>query len=566
MADRLASLRQQLHTVERALQKIPAEVFQLLLWVLVSLAAIALLRDPPFLALAAAIGGGIFLGIDVHQAYEARLTRDRPAETDPADADLDVARLAPSPERGTTETQRRTLRAVRARTSVSDAVRAFVGDGARFLHWPIVAVLGLNYAWFFLKDQPPLAGVALLLVLLALRVAREGALWSFTPHDLPMAILLALGLVSGLVLTVDPGRSHPKVYGLTLSLVAYYEVAHGTRELRIRRWWLMALSLLGLTMAAVGILGTDWFASKLLNLSQVYQAIPDPITAVPRSIRGGFHPNGVAGALILVIPLYLMQGINLLFPTQRSVPPRETEVHPTGDGGTKRVVGRRAAAALPLLALVITGVTLLLTQSRGAILGLGITGVGLLLAWQRRWILSLLGMVVLLALAVVLLVQFPQLLGSVGTGQRSVSSSFAFRLAVWDTALTMIQDFPFFSAGLGTFEPISTILYPTEFHGSLSGTLAHAHNQLLQVTVDLGFPGLVAYTALLAAFARTAWRAYVRALSRQTKNVVLGLAAGILAHHLFGLTDAFMLGTKPGILMWIIMGIMTGIYHREPGE
>lgn len=48
--------------------------------------------------------------------------------------------------------------------------------------------------------------------------------------------------------------------------------------------------------------------------------------------------------------------------------------------------------------------------------------------------------------------------------------------------------------------------------------------------------------------------------------------AGLLAHQVFGLTDAFMLGAKPGIVMWILMGLITGMYlnlapeHLRPGH
>jgi len=34
----------------------------------------------------------------------------------------------------------------------------------------------------------------------------------------------------------------------------------------------------------------------------------------------------------------------------------------------------------------------------------------------------------------------------------------------------------------------------------------------------------------------------------------------MLAHQIFGLTDAFLLGTKPGVVMWMIMGLVTGLY------
>jgi putative inorganic carbon (HCO3(-)) transporter len=95
---------------------------------------------------------------------------------------------------------------------------------------------------------------------------------------------------------------------------------------------------------------------------------------------------------------------------------------------------------------------------------------------------------------------------------------------------------------------------------SASQTITHAHNELIEVAIDLGIPGLAAYVALLAALARTAWRVYTWAPTERVKRLLLGLGAGMLAHQLFGLTDAFLLGTKPGIVMWILMGMITGLY------
>jgi len=102
-------------------------------------------------------------------------------------------------------------------------------------------------------------------------------------------------------------------------------------------------------------------------------------------------------------------------------------------------------------------------------------------------------------------------------------------------------------------------VYDLNVAGRIS-TITHAHNELLQVAIDLGIPGLVAYIALWAGFIRTTWRVYTWSPDEQTRRLVLGIAAGLLAHQIFGLTDAFMLGTKPGIVMWILMGIITGIY------
>lgn len=475
----------------------------LLYWVVISLLAVAFLNNPPFLTLGLAVLGGLFIGIEVHRAYERHAVIRRP-----------------------------------------------VNDSS-FLHWPIIGLVGLNYGWFVFIDRPPIAGLALLGVLFVLRIVRTRALFTWTPHDLPIILLVLLTLFSGFVLTVDPSLSLPKVYGVVLSALVYYEIAYGVRLKENLKHWLMALSVLGIGMAVLGLLGSDWFSAKLLNLSKVYAFIPRKIADVPRSIRGGFHPNGVAGTLIFVIPVYAMQLITALQVSSR-----------------RRSRHAALITGLTSLALVSTGITLLLTQSRGALLGLAIASVALFFAWKRRWVLSLASLVGLLLLVGVLLVRFPTLLGTFNiaqnAGAQKALSSYEFRLTVWRLALQVLQAFPLSGVGIGTFDTVARTLfpylYPASFLYNPSATITHAHNELLQVAIDLGIPGFVAYVALLAAFVRTSWRAYTWAPDERIKRLILGLGAGMLAHQIFGLTDAFLLGTKPGVVMWIIMGLVTGLY------
>jgi putative inorganic carbon (HCO3(-)) transporter len=468
--------------------------------VVLSLLAVAFLNDPPFLTLGLAVLGGLLIGIEVHRVCERHASVPRPVNASP------------------------------------------------FLHWPIIGLIGLNYGWFVFTDGPPVAGLALLGVLFILRIVHTRSLFTWTPHDLPILLLVLLTLFSGLVLTVDPSLSLPKVYGVVLSVLVYYEVAYGVRLKENLNRWLIALSALGIGVAALGLLGTDWFSAKFLNLTKVYAFIPRTIADVPRSIRGGFHPNGVAGTLIFLIPVYAVQLITALKVSSR-----------------RRSRKGVLIFSLTFLALVSTVITFLLTQSRGALLGLAIASVALFFAWKRCWILSLASLVGLLLLAGVLLVRFPTLLGTfdVAQAERKILSSYEFRLTVWHAALQVLQAFPLTGVGIGTFDLIVRHLFPHLYPLSpynLSITITHVHNELLQVAIDLGIPGFVAYVALLAAFARTAWRAYTWTPDERIKRLILGLGAGMLAHQIFGLTDAFLLGTKPGVVMWIIMGLVTGLY------
>jgi cellulose synthase/poly-beta-1,6-N-acetylglucosamine synthase-like glycosyltransferase len=90
-----------------------------------------------------------------------------------------------------------------------------------------------------------------------------------------------------------------------------------------------------------------------------------------------------------------------------------------------------------------------------------------------------------------------------------------------------------------------------------------------------GIPGLVAFLSLylvsfwmLARVWRRSWdltplemagkHASFLQSPAATRALVLGLGGGLLAHALYGLTDAVALGAKPGILFWMLLGLIEG--------
>jgi len=145
-----------------------------------------------------------------------------------------------------------------------------------------------------------------------------------------------------------------------------------------------------------------------------------------------------------------------------------------------------------------------------------------------------------------------------------VTGTAAGRFEAWQRALYMIQDFPYTGIGLNMFPYVGDALYPYFLLGP-NAKVPHAHNNFLQVAVDLGIPGLVAYLALLATFCFCTWRVYWGSQSRSTRLLTAGLFSGMLAHQVYGLTDAITLGAKPGFMLWIILGLMAALYNLEMG-
>lgn len=422
-------------------------------------------------------------------------------------------------------------------------------------HWIVIGLILTNYAWFVLQDRPYLPGVILLLAAIGIRWWWTRSLLLTTPLDPYIAIIVLLMLVFGTVTTVNPTLSRPKLYGVAFSVLLFYEIVRGLQSERQWSRWLLALSLLGVTAAIVGFVETRWFVNKLIDLRGIRAQLPTGLFTIPRSLRGGLHPNGVAATLIYLIPLY---AVMLLSP---DLPPRRY---------------RRLSRGLAGLALASTVPVLLLTQSRGALAALAVALVALFFALRQRYRLSLLTVVGAMAIAFLILQLLPAGNPEVAATGRprattghSFSTSYQFRQQTWRLGLQVVQAYPLRTPGLATLDHVGRYVFPELYSRAAlelpprfrdTNTITHAHNELLQVAIDIGIPGFVAYVALWAALVWIFCRTNERASHRSTRRIVLGIAAGLLAHQLFGLTDAFLLGTKPGIVMWLLMAIVTGLY------
>jgi hypothetical protein len=69
-------------------------------------------------------------------------------------------------------------------------------------------------------------------------------------------------------------------------------------------------------------------------------------------------------------------------------------------------------------------------------------------------------------------------------------------------------------------------------------------------------PGLLAFIGLYLGAAVQLARRWRAAANTAGRWLVLGLAGGLLAHLLYGMTDAVALGAKPGVLFWVLLGLI----------
>jgi putative inorganic carbon (HCO3(-)) transporter len=349
-----------------------------------------------------------------------------------------------------------------------------------------------------------------------------------TSADWPIGLLL-LTLPVTLWATALPDVTRPQVLRLAAGIALYYAIVNWTTTAGRLRLLSLGLVATGLLLALSAPVSVQWIAvGKLLFIPEaIYRRLPlllaDPI-----------HPNVMAGVLVILLPCALALPLFAW---------RELRWF-------ERLV--TVGAALLMLAVLV------LTKSRGGLMAVGAVLVALAaLRWRFGWLTAPLA-----ALAGGLAVW------RIGPGR--VAEALATtqtlgglegRLEVWSRAIFMAQDFPFTGIGMGTFKQVANAMYPFFLAGP-DAKVPHAHNLFLQVGVDLGLPGLVAWLAIFLLVCWSAWRVYRRGWAVGqvgTLPHLAGLGAGLLgaqvALAVHGLTDAVTWGTRPAVVVWAMWGL-----------
>ncbi len=363
-----------------------------------------------------------------------------------------------------------------------------------------------------------------------------------TPYDVIILGLLVMVLVS-LYATYDIAVSLPKITGVLLGVSAFYVVVgfiHAPKQL----YQVLIVVLLGVAIfLGVVFVGSSW-GNKIAVLQQLSARLPSFLRGLPGA-DAGFHPAEVGGTLTWLVFMPAAVAIGLW--AQR----KSRRVWPW-------LIGLSVLTGALLLAL-------LLTQSRSAWLGVA-AGAVVLLWLQGRWGRVALGVGVAIVLIGVALGVPSRLMSNGGPSSTSVTDQAVFdpslvdRTEIWSRAIYGLQDFPFTGMGLGTFRYVLPVLYPL-FSVSPDVDLGHAHNEWLQAGVDLGLAGLIAFVALQGLSVALAYRAFRMTWPVMVRWLMAGVLAGLVAHSIYGLTDAVALGAKPGVFVWILLGLSAAVWR-----
>ncbi|MDY7076701.1 MAG: O-antigen ligase family protein [Chloroflexota bacterium] len=406
----------------------------------------------------------------------------------------------------------------------------WVTDG-EILVAPLVALLLI-----FPTRAPALTGVGLVMLVGVWLVRWRVQGYPLSPTPLNLALLLLLLMVPIAVwASAIPDLTTEALAYLLAGVILFKAVAHWVCTPR-QAWWVWGgLVAVGVTLAAVAPLVMNIPSSKLFTLPSLY-------TRWAGHFPENINANVMASALVILWPIAL--------------------------SGLTSLVSRlkfhilSIAAALSTLLLL---ATLTLTQSRGAYLGTVVSLLVLLGLRRPRMARVIVPLAVIAALVGGSLVGWDRVADELTAGD--VTGGLDQRVEIWSRAVYAIQDFAFTGLGLGTFEQVVAVLYPLFLNPD--GTVPHAHNLLLQVAVDLGLPGLVAYLALLSLTFVGGFSAY-RAFQQQGQSALAGLCtgciAGLVGMCVHGLVDVANWGIKLAFVPWAVMGLMVGLREVAEGQ
>lgn len=384
-----------------------------------------------------------------------------------------------------------------------------------------MGLLILVIAWF--EGRFLLPALALLALLWVWAGLGSGVWWRATPLDIPWLVWIAMIPVA-LWATAVPELTRVALGLFIAQAIAFWTVVIWLRTGDRARWAWAGLVLMALALALLSLFWLQW-DNRLFAVPAALQALQQRALPIQETV----NKNIMAGILVGLWPLTVVA---------------------LATRGASRILG--AIAAVAVLGILI------LSQSRGALLA---AGASLFVLVALRWRLAWLALPVA-ALAVALLAWQGRALPLLAAAVQSEALGGADgRLEVWSRALYAVQDFAFTGIGMGTYPRVIPLLYPYFLFGP-DVSIPHAHNLWLQVAVDLGVPGLIAFIAMLLVTAvlaghslPTLARAGQRDLVWLQRGAIASLA-GMLAH---GLVDAVPWNTRPAWLLWAVWGLAVGL-------
>lgn len=396
---------------------------------------------------------------------------------------------------------------------------------------PLFLFPRVNLTWLYLVVP----------IIIIFRWWKEGAFFKRTILDWGIGLLLIQVLVTCFVVP-DLWFSLPKIAGILFGVLVFYSLLPLLSEAKRIKWGIYGFLGMGGVFTLFGVVGIGMGFGYEQYLGSVNAFLfKNLIKIFPHynwhlpGAEQGFNPNGVAGTLTFIFPLFLII-LYVYFKKKEDF----------------YFSKMRIRFLVPVFAVVLIMVLVLyISQSVGSWIGIVLTMI-LIYAFVKvqrkssKIILSVLSVVLAFFLNSLINVQITD--ESKARGELERKS--IIRMRFWNIGLEAAGKHPLTGIGMNMLRRTGEIRYEQ----------AHAHNHYIHTAAEMGIPGLAAYLAILVGAGVMCVRVWGRGKTGWMRMSVLGLGAGQMAHFIWGMGDTFTLGGKPGIVFWVSLGLITSVY------
>ncbi|MBO5142554.1 MAG: O-antigen ligase family protein [Clostridia bacterium] len=273
---------------------------------------------------------------------------------------------------------------------------------------------------------------------------------------------------------------------------------------------------IGLIIALYGIY-QYLFAGTFASGSFVDKTMFQDITT---RVSGTFeNPNVMGEYLLLVIPVALTYFFNQ-------------------KGWIKKII------SLGIVGIMV--VSLALTYSRGCYLGIAAcVGVFLLLVNIKSIILFLAGII---TMPFVLPASIMNRLTSIGNTN---DSSTSYRISIWKGALDMIKDYWYRPIGQGTVAFNS--IYPLYSYSGVGAE--HTHNLFLQILIETGIFGFVAFVGLIFKFFQYMGSGLNKSTNKNVSINMIAFISGMVGFLIQSIFDNTWYNNRIILIFWMFVGL-----------
>lgn len=387
---------------------------------------------------------------------------------------------------------------------------------ALFMAVPIVLAL-------FATPLFQVLGLVGVLLLLGLRWAAYGAPVAQTRINLPLLVVLFMVAVS-LSMSPVPILAVSAACKILAGVLVFYVVFDNINSV-VDMWRITALLVIGgLGLAYVATGTAQWMNNKIFSWDEFYNQAwfrfgPD------------LNPNRIAGMIVPIVPLALC----LMFSRVRRY----------------EILG--AIGLGPML------LVLVLLQARGALIALAI-GLVLFLCLAQPRLTPVL--VIVIAVGAILFTLIPSLIPRSLLALDSAASlplSLVYRVDLWARSLQFLVESPFIGTGLAAFPMLA------EQHPIFQGiyTFSTPHNTYLQVALDIGILGGLAFIFIIGIALYTLGQAY---RNHFAPPLVIGLLTALTVLALDEIVGVVFWASKNGVILWVLLSLAVAFFKLGKGQ